>query len=432
MITSNSVVADLQLITNTEIDPETVKGRFYFNNGKNETNVNFSETLTAMEKGTDAEGKSEYYFIDETGGRDQVVIQVTQDVIGDFDKIIQDAQVKKSLTDLIKVSEGNITVKKDGNDNLIIKTADGEFNLSDEIKNKETNTLLTSLGAGVYLYENEDVIKNNTGTGVTINVVADVQQNFEEIIKDSEVKTVLDQYIANGFDGNVTYKNGDFYVTHEQDNTFVTEKIEFKSLVEANSESLTTDGVIGVTTTGEVGTEAEKAVLKAVKLSLNNGTVTTEHIKDGTLLATDLADAGKNQVLVTGADQKPVWKEQSKVAPQFFYMPAVIFDTTVSGTATRDLYQDYVNQFTGGTGAYAISHGPAGTTPMQYGGGVVGSAGAPAKMTVFESSELYYYVTYYDEAVFKDLSISADGKLTYTVTTTAEPSSFMNIVFVIK
>lgn len=201
---------------------------------------------------------------------------------------------------------------------------------------------------------------------------------------------------------------------------------------------MTTDGVIAVEVDGVVGEAAEKAVLKAMKLSINEDAITTEHIKDGTIQPMDLAEAGKNQVLITGADQKPIWKDQNKVAPQFFYMPAVIFDTSIAGTTTRDLYQEYVNQFTGGSKnsenpvAYPISHGPAGTTPLLYGGGIVGSAGAPADIAVFESHELYYYVTYYDESVFENLSISADGKLTYTVKGGATPSSYMNIVFVIK
>src|SRR5690606_9624687 len=119
------------------------------------------------------------------------------------------------------------------------------------------------------------------------------------------------------------------------------------------------------------------------------------------------------------------------------YMPAVIFDTSKTGTATRDLYKEYVNQFTGGlagpgNATYDISHGPTGTTPLQYGGGIVGSTGAPDDIKVFAKGDLYYYVTYFDEAVFENLSINANGELTYTVKAGATPSSYMNIVFVIK
>ncbi|MCY4780549.1 hypothetical protein ORI89_12880, partial [Sphingobacterium sp. UT-1RO-CII-1] len=187
----------------------------------------------------------------------------------------------------------------------------------------------------------------------------------------------------------------------------------------------------------EVVTGGEKAVLVETSLRVKEESITTGHIQNGTIKPEDIAEAGANQVLVTGDNKKPVWKDAKKVAPQFFYMPAVIFDTSKQGTATRDLYQEYVNQFTGGkVGAgnetYPISHGPAGTTPVQYAGGIVGSAGAPDDIVVFENDELYYYVTYYDETVFENLSITEEGKLTYTVKAGATPSSYMNIVFVIK
>src|SRR5690606_14320626 len=187
----------------------------------------------------------------------------------------------------------------------------------------------------------------------------------------------------------------------------------------------------------EVATGGTAAVLVETSLRVKAESITTGHIQDGTIAPVDIADAGANQVLVTGADKKPVWKDQNKVAPQFFYMPAVIFDTQATGTATRDLYQEYVNQFTGGAvgagnATYPISHGPTGTTPVQYTGGIVGSTGAPVYLAVLDKGDLYYYVTYYDEAVFENLCIVVVGKLTYPVIAGATPNSYMNIVFVIK
>lgn len=110
-------------------------------------------------------------------------------------------------------------------------------------------------------------------------------------------------------------------------------------------------------------------------------------------------------------------------------MPAVIFNTTQNGTATRDLYQDYKDQFTGAN--HFIDHGVGGGT-VQYTGGLVASAGAPAQMEVYESDELFYYISYYDQEVFENLSITADGKLTYTIKSDATDSSYMNIIFVVK
>ncbi|MDR0196295.1 MAG: hypothetical protein LBI73_14335 [Myroides sp.] len=148
--------------------------------------------------------------------------------------------------------------------------------------------------------------------------------------------------------------------------------------------------------------------------------------------------ASIDKIVVADAEGVLKTVERKKVAPQFFYMPAVIFNTKTQGTKLkRDLYQDYVNQFTGGkvgpgNANYNISHGAPGSSVLEYTGGIVGSEEAPADIAVFEKGELHYYVTYYDTKVFKNLSISKEGVLTYDIIGTATPASYMNIVFVIK
>lgn len=143
--------------------------------------------------------------------------------------------------------------------------------------------------------------------------------------------------------------------------------------------------------------------------------------------------AAADKVVVADADGVLKTVERKKVAPQFFYMPAVIFNTKTTGTnLKRDLYQDYVNQFTTTRGtAYNIAHGANGGS-LPYDGGVIGSTNAPAIMDVFGKRELHYYVTYYDKNVFANISIDEDGVLKYDIIGTATPASYMNIVFVIK
>ncbi|MEK6494200.1 hypothetical protein [Myroides odoratimimus] len=148
---------------------------------------------------------------------------------------------------------------------------------------------------------------------------------------------------------------------------------------------------------------------------------------------------GSSADKVVVADDEGVLKtvERTKIAPQFFYMPAVIFDTKKQGTdLQRDLYKEYVNQFTGGkvgegNADYPIAHGADGYT-MSYTGGIIGSHGAPKDIAVFNKEELYYYVTYYDTKVFANLRISPEGVLIYDIIGNATPASYMNIVFVIK
>lgn len=101
-------------------------------------------------------------------------------------------------------------------------------------------------------------------------------------------------------------------------------------------------------------------------------------------------------------------------AVKFFYMPSIVFDTSTQGNGAKDLYQEYTKQFT-----------------LQ--GNTASSSGAPAEIPYFPSAtDLYYYVTDYDTAVFSNIVIQADGKMTYTVSNAGNAYSIMNIVFVVK
>ena len=104
-------------------------------------------------------------------------------------------------------------------------------------------------------------------------------------------------------------------------------------------------------------------------------------------------------------------------AVKFFYMPTISFDTGVLGAPSepKDLYAEYVKQFSM-------------TNPNS-----VKSIGAPDTIPHYpEATDLYYYVTDYDPAVFRGIEITADGKMTYEVIGTGTPTSIMNIVFVVK
>jgi hypothetical protein len=125
-----------------------------------------------------------------------------------------------------------------------------------------------------------------------------------------------------------------------------------------------------------------------------------------------------------------------KQAPRFFYMPPVIFDTSNPGTGlTRDIYQDYVNQFTG-VNPYNMAHGADvngdGQYSMPYNKGLVKSPSALETIPVYQRGDLYYYIPNYDTTVFDNVSISDTGILTYDIIGTATDISSMTIVFQIK
>ncbi|MDU1903719.1 MAG: hypothetical protein E6772_02955 [Dysgonomonas sp.] len=103
-------------------------------------------------------------------------------------------------------------------------------------------------------------------------------------------------------------------------------------------------------------------------------------------------------------------------ATNWFYMPSVSFDTTVDGQTTKNLYNEYIRQFTGTNGR------------------LVGSDGAPSVIPYLPAAtDLFYYITDYDPAVFSNISIDENGVMTYTISSgAASDCSYINIVFVLK
>lgn len=103
-------------------------------------------------------------------------------------------------------------------------------------------------------------------------------------------------------------------------------------------------------------------------------------------------------------------------AVKFFYMPSIVFDTSVNASGLqKDLFAEYKDQFTGTNNR------------------MVSSTGAPGVIPYFENaSDLHYYVTDYDPAVFSNIVIDQNGIMTYDVTAAATDATIINIVFVVK
>ncbi|MBU2946845.1 hypothetical protein, partial [Zobellia uliginosa] len=100
-------------------------------------------------------------------------------------------------------------------------------------------------------------------------------------------------------------------------------------------------------------------------------------------------------------------------ASKIFYPPSIEVDASTNGTGrTIDLHAQYIAQF---------------GSPM------VASASAPAAIPTYANTELYYYVTFYDTAVFDNVSVNASGVMTYDVINQpASYNSLINVVFVVK
>ncbi|USD25650.1 hypothetical protein [Flagellimonas marinaquae] len=100
-------------------------------------------------------------------------------------------------------------------------------------------------------------------------------------------------------------------------------------------------------------------------------------------------------------------------AARIFYPPSIAIDASTNGTGrTINLYSQYL---------------------AQYGSPTVRSAGAPAAIPTYGATELYYYVTYADPTVFANMTIDANGVLTYDIIgQPADYNALINVVFVVK
>lgn len=306
-----------------------------------------------------------------------------------------------------------------GNNQVLITTSTGDVAWVDQ------NNLLASIASG------NTTLVSGTGTTTDPYIVE---------IKDGSIDTI---HLANGAvtaekmsaatdgsnDGMVPVADAAGNVSYKK---VAVENIESKNLTAWEGDPNDPNNPSAEEATIEVVEGGTDAVLVETSIKVKAESITSGHIKDKTIQPVDIANAGTDQVLVTDDAGAPTWKDADKVTPRFFYMPSVVFDTRQTGTGlTRDLYQDYVNQFQG-VNPYDMAHGATGSS-MSYDGGIISSdpTNRPT-IAVFGKDDLVYYITYYDTDVFANLSIDSDGVLTYDIIGSAKPSSYMNIVFVIK
>jgi len=121
-------------------------------------------------------------------------------------------------------------------------------------------------------------------------------------------------------------------------------------------------------------------------------------------------DSGKRWILLSTA---------SSFTQSWFYMPSIVFDTSSTGIQLKkNLYQAFQEQF----------------NTSNPGDLVINSTGAPEKVlaNIPARGDLYYYVTAYDPNVFANISIDANGVMTYDIINQASDATFINIVFVEK
>ena len=243
---------------------------------------------------------------------------------------------------------------------------------------------------------------NSAGTSIT-NVTDPTNA------QDAATKNYVDtQITANAADGSETIVNGGTDISVSGSGTTGDPYV-------VNSTFTEVDGSI----TNEVNTRFEVSGAN-LEIEDSNGTlqVALADINiDQTASDVDLDTSvdsdgdGSSETTVEGAIQamSPIVSKAARI----FYPPSIAVDASTNGVGlTLNLYDQYVAQF--GTPAVA-------------------SLGAPAAIPTYAATDLYYYVTYADPAVFDNMSIDVSGELTYDIV--GQPSDYnalINVVFVVK
>lgn len=179
--------------------------------------------------------------------------------------------------------------------------------------------------------------------------------------------------------------------------------------VAMNGFSLTFDGTQDVIIAADgdvgIGTTSPQA-----KLDVDNGGLRLSDYGTGTTYL----DTSAQRLLAVQADGDVVALNTVKNT-RWFYAPAVTIDASATGTGlTLDLHQEYVDQFTNIPAAQR-------------------SPGAPASLPVYAEDELWYIISYYDATVISNISIDANGVLTYDIIDVPfDNYTIVNVQFFIK
>src|SRR5690606_64058 len=227
--------------------------------------INIPTTLVDNNDGT-------YTYTNEEGA--SVTINIPANVINNIEQILGDANVLNELIEILGDTYVGGNVYYEGTDFTYVDQsgATHTINFEDIVQANETVTTLVNNNDGTYTYTNE------AGVPVIVDVPADVINNIEQILGDTNVLNELIEVLGDTYVGGNVYYDGDtFTYVDESGDTHV---INFEDIVQAN-ETVTTlvdnnDGTY--TYTSEDGTvttvDVPASVVNEFENIVNEGPVT--------------------------------------------------------------------------------------------------------------------------------------------------------------
>ena len=158
------------------------------------------------------------------------------------------------------------------------------------------------------------------------------------------------------------------------------------------------DGDVGIGTT-----------TPGARLEVDGGSVIFDEYGIGTY-----NDTSANYILATDTAGNVV-ELNTAANTRWFYAPAVTINASDTVTnATLDIHQEYVDQFTNIPAAQR-------------------STGAPDNIPVYAETDLWYIVSFYDNTVIDNISIDANGVMTYDIINVPfDNYTIVNVVLLIK
>lgn len=158
--------------------------------------------------------------------------------------------------------------------------------------------------------------------------------------------------------------------------------------------------------------------------TVTNNTLALEGLDKTKTQAVSKTD-GITQHLLAVDKNGDIIKALKAAMPKFFYMPSVLVPTAESQVTQTGVSYNNATR-TGSINLYSIYQ-------SQFGTPIKSSVGA-TPLPVLPVSELGFHITYATEGVFTIESITAEGLMTYKVSSTANVNggSFINIVFSVK